>query len=306
MDNFLKLKIKSEYEQGKSSTIIAKELNLSKPTILIVLHEYGIVRKKERCSKLKYNFDGEKFYVERKCPKCDNILRTTAKQKVICCRNYYNAINKKSICKNCLSEASKGKNNNFYGKKHKKETIIKISENRKGKSIGEKNSMANPIWRKKARTNLKKRWDSGELESTRKHMSETLKKTIREGKIKSNIFSKKELEILEILTTMGYDTIHSYKVDTKICDIFIPSLNLIIEYFGDYWHCNPNKYDYNYFNVKKKKFAWELWDYDEKKLDLIMKLGYNLEVIWESELKDDNKLIEKIISKYDKTTIPTP
>ena len=37
-----------------------------------------------------------------------------------------------------------------------------------------------------------------------------------------------------------------------MCDIFLPDLNLIIEYFGDYWHCNPLKYDANYFNQKLK------------------------------------------------------
>lgn len=48
-------------------------------------------------------------------------------------------------------------------------------------------------------------------------------------------------------------------------------------------------------------FAKEIWDYDNKKIDLIKNYGYNLEVIWESNLKNDNKLINKIIEKYDKS-----
>jgi len=94
-------------------------------------------------------------------------------------------------------------------------------------------------------------------------------------------------------------SIQSYRVDTKICDIYISSLNLIIEYFGDYWHCNPDKYDENYFNQKKGKTAKQIWDYDKNKIDLIRNFGYNLEVIWENDLKHDNKKILEILNKYD-------
>ena len=47
--------------------------------------------------------------------------------------------------------------------------------------------------------------------------------------------------------------------------------------------------------------AKQIWEYDSQKIDLIKKYGYNLEVIWESELKNDNKLINKIIEKYVKS-----
>jgi G:T-mismatch repair DNA endonuclease (very short patch repair protein) len=75
---------------------------------------------------------------------------------------------------------------------------------------------------------------------------------------------------------------------------------LIIEYNGDYWHCNPKKYEANYYNQKKQKFAKELWEYDKNKVDLILKKGYNLEVVWESDLKNDHTIINKLIKKYDK------
>lgn len=84
------------------------------------------------------------------------------------------------------------------------------------------------------------------------------------------------------------------------CDIYIPSINLIIEYFGDYWHCNPIKYNENYFNKKKGQTAKEIWDYDDKKLELITNYGYNLEVIWESDYKKNKNLINQILTKYEK------
>jgi G:T-mismatch repair DNA endonuclease (very short patch repair protein) len=75
---------------------------------------------------------------------------------------------------------------------------------------------------------------------------------------------------------------------------------LIIEYFGDYWHCNPIKYNENYFNHKKGLKAKELWEQDSNRLELIKNYGYNLEVVWETELKYNNNKLLEIIKKYDK------
>ena len=58
--------------------------------------------------------------------------------------------------------------------------------------------------------------------------------------------------------------------------------------------------------IGQGKFAWELWEYDNNKLEFIKNNGYNLEVIWEKDLKNNNKLIETIISKYDTKFNSTP
>jgi len=299
MDPKIRKKIISEYKKGKGSTTIMRELGVAKEKILQILNQENLIRKRDRCQRLDINFDGEKYFINRNCPRCNEKIKTTSKDRTICCRNYINA--KNSNCKKCSLKLQVGKGNPFYGKKHTKESLKKISKSRKGKGLGEKNSMSNPIWRKKAGDNLKKKWNSGSLEKTRKIMSEHMKKTIRLGKIKSNISSKKEIEIIRIIKKMGFEVKHSYRVDTKICDVYIPKLNLIIEYFGDYWHCNPEKYDADYFNKKKSLTAKQIWDYDKNKIDLIRNFGYNLEVIWESELKNDNKKINQIIEKYVKS-----
>ena len=38
---------------------------------------------------------------------------------------------------------------------------------------------------------------------------------------------------------------------------------------------------------------------NKNKIDLIKEKGYNLEIVWESDLKDNNTLINKLIKKYD-------
>lgn len=299
MNELLKEKIVNDYLLGKSSLKLSKELNLSKPTILKVLNEFNVIRKRNRCESLDIIKENENFVVYRECPKCKQHIKTISKERTIACRNHFNKINEGSLCKPCSLELQKGYGNPFHGKKHTDDTLVKISNSRKGKSVGLDNAMSNKKWRNKVSKNLKKKWASGDLEETRKKMSDTMKQTIRLGKLKSGNTSKKEKEIIEFLHKLGIDAKQSYRVDTKICDIYIPKLNLIIEYFGDYWHCNPNKYKSDYFNHKKNMLAEEIWDYDSKKVDLILSYGYNLEVVWEKELKHDNDKIIKIITKYD-------
>jgi G:T-mismatch repair DNA endonuclease (very short patch repair protein) len=203
-----------------------------------------------------------------------------------------------------MSESFIGEGNHFFGKNHTKESLDKMSKSKKGQNSGDKNHMKQEKYRQMSRDIMRSNWDNGILD--RKVISEQMKQTQRSGKIKSVITSKREKEIVKEIKQLGYNPIHSYRVDSKICDMYIPSLNLIIEYFGDYWHCNPKKYESDFFNKKKGKFAWELWDYDKKKIDLIKSYGYNLEVVWEGDLKLNNKLINIILQKYVTKLTSTP
>ena len=297
MDIKTEKKIISEYKKGKSSLDIVKIVGLSKPTILRVLNKHNLVRKRDRCSKLDIKVKDNYYVVERVCPKCKCVIETKSKDSVIACRNHFNRINDKSLCKPCSLKLQVGEGNPFYGKKHKKETINKISKSRESQYTGNKNHMKQEKYRKMSRDVMRKNWDNGILD--KEVISEQMKQTQRSGKIKSTITSKKEKEIIKELKNMGYDPISSYRIDSKICDIYVPSLNLIIEYFGNYWHCNPKKYESNYFNKKKNKFAWELWEYDKKKVELIKSYDYNLEIVWESDFNEKTTL-QKIIKKYDK------
>ena len=288
-----------EYLSGKSSLVLAKEFNVSKQKILGILKKNEVTRKRDRCKSLEIKEVNGKFTTTRICPNCKKEVDVTTTHPTTTCRNYFKVIKDNSVCKKCLGDVMTGKRNPFYGKKHSDKTKEQISKSRVGKATGENNSMANSEHRKKARQNLKEKWDSGQLEYVRKIMSDKLKETRKLGKIKSVIRSKTEKQIINEIKKLGYVVKHSHKVDTKICDIFLPQFNLIIEYNGDYWHCNPKKYDPDYFNQKKQKTAKELWEYDKNKIDLIKEKGYNLEIVWESDLKEDNTIINKLIKKYD-------
>ena len=290
--------IVNEYKKGKSSLVLEKELGVSKPKILKILKKHGVIKKRDRCKSLNIKEESNRFIIIKKCPKCQKDIQITSNNPTIACRNYFNSVSKKSLCKKCSLELQKGEGNPFYGKKHTDKVKKEISKSRKGQNKGDKNHMKQEKYRQMSRDIMRSNWDNGILD--RKDMSDKMKETRRSGKLKSVIRSKKEKEIVVEIRKMGYVVQHSLRVETKIYDIFIPSLNLVIEYNGDYWHCNPKKYKPDYFNQKKQKTAKELWEYDKNKIDLIREKGYNLEIVWESDLKMDHTLIYKLIKKYDK------
>lgn len=101
--------------------------------------------------------------------------------------------------------------------------------------------------------------------------------------------SKGETRISDLLTGMGVT--HERQLCLKrgqkrfYYDLHIPSLNLIVEYNGDYWHANPTLYRAD--DVIPFYFAGicakDIWEKDRVKLDLAREKGYRILVIWESE-----------------------
>lgn len=79
---------------------------------------------------------------------------------------------------------------------------------------------------------------------------------------------------------------HFLKDVNKSVDIYVPSTNTIIEYFGDYWHCNPEKYHKDYYHTQVHKTAQQIWDYDSKRLKSFEENGYTVILIWERDYKN--------------------
>ena len=81
-------------------------------------------------------------------------------------------------------------------------------------------------------------------------------------------------------------------------DIILFDKKKIIEYNGDYWHCNPKKYMPDYFNKKTKKYAKDIWENDLKRRTSLEKLGYSILCIWESDFIDSRELVEYHIKQF--------
>lgn len=146
-----------------------------------------------------------------------------------------------------------------------------------------------------------------------KHHSEETKEKIRE-RIVSDISSGKrvmnktmvsvpEKDIAKMLSDMGYGVKMGIRISNKLYDIFVPEKNLIIEFNGDYWHMNPNKYSSDIYNKACGMTAAEIWKRDENKNNIAIQHGYFLHCVWEDDYKKSkNKLqfLKEIISKYEK------
>lgn len=80
-------------------------------------------------------------------------------------------------------------------------------------------------------------------------------------------------------------------------DILIPDKTTIVEFMGDYWHCNPKHYDGNYFHKKKAKLAKEIWEEDKKRKDILERLGYNVLYVWECDYKENKDQVVKTLKE---------
>ena len=70
----------------------------------------------------------------------------------------------------------------------------------------------------------------------------------------------------------------------------------VIEFNGDYWHCNPLKFQPDFFHTVKRKTALEIWEADLKKQLSARQSGYDIMVIWENDWNlDKNKVIHNAI-----------
>ena len=81
-------------------------------------------------------------------------------------------------------------------------------------------------------------------------------------------------------------------------DIILLDKKKIIEYNGDYWHCNPRKYSADYFNKKIKKYAKDIWDNDLQRRKSLENLGYSILCIWESDFINNRELMEWQIKEF--------
>ena len=65
--------------------------------------------------------------------------------------------------------------------------------------------------------------------------------------------------------------------------------NKLIEFNGDYYHCNPRKYASEFFVKKLNKSAKEIWEADENKKQAALEVGYEFHVIWEKDYNDNKE-----------------
>jgi very-short-patch-repair endonuclease len=95
-----------------------------------------------------------------------------------------------------------------------------------------------------------------------------------------------EKEFEKILKQLSIKYEKQKIVYDKVYDFFVPSHNMLIEIDGDYWHGKGLTYENKTPTQKKCKRN------DEYKTIMAKGLGYAIERVWESDLKDKYDFIK--------------
>lgn len=93
----------------------------------------------------------------------------------------------------------------------------------------------------------------------------------------------------EILTKYSDAKMEHSVTDNITSDIFIPSINLIVECKGDYWHCNPRKYGPDFFQKNLGLLARDVWKRDAVRESIIEK-SHRLIIVWEMDWKKNKSI----------------
>ena len=127
------------------------------------------------------------------------------------------------------------------------------------------------------------------------HTLETRMKIAANSSKKRVNRSKAEDEIAEKLRSLGISLSQNVGIKTFNVDILLDN-KMIVEYYGDLWHCNPAKYcGEDYVRMLKMK-ASNRWELDRKRLEILVDAGYNVIVIWEKDWNENpQQQIKRVI-----------
>lgn len=130
---------------------------------------------------------------------------------------------------------------------------------------------ANPEQKIIRRDRMRASWTTGAI-------TPQLRKSPPRSKAELKFFDKlQEISPYEIKSN---HTIKNSDGSWMMPDIVIPRLDLVIEFYGDYWHANPKKYRPN--DMMHSKIASDVWSFDRIRESNILK-QYELMIVWQSE-----------------------
>lgn len=193
--------------------------------------------------------------------------------------------NAKSRCSACRDI---GKINSFAGKKHSDKTKKHLSTLRRGKDSGN--------WRGRKHTKESK----DKISKRKKELWHNYSKE-EKTKIKSILMRglKKQLSRMETLPEKEISSIlneHNVQFEKNkilygkfFVDFYVNNSKTIIEVFGDYWHCNPEKY-YSANEHQKKQIKK-----DESRLAYLRKCGHEVIVIWENDILKNKDNVNNVL-----------
>lgn len=125
----------------------------------------------------------------------------------------------------------------------------------------------------------------------------------RFSKISNDFFQKLD-DVLDYQDTYFQSKNYEREFNGKRVDFYHTHTGIAIEFYGDYWHCNPTKYP----NTFKRYglYACDIRDYDAKRLSTIRQSDEvtDVYIVWESEYRyypeDTISLVAQYINEESK------
>lgn len=231
-------------------------------------------------------------------------------------RTYCPVCNKQLGLKNKSGYCNKhrdrtGQNNPFYRKTHTKQTIQKArvkcveaskklwqNEEYRNKVIKGTSKPRSEQGKLNISSGVKRSYD--QIEGLRDSRRFDMKKTWQDGRMNQSSYninkSKAQYQIGNLLSS-AYPSLEielkgsiKYSQNGKnkwiFPDILVKQYNIVIQYYGDYWHMNPLLCNQNDINKRTKTTAKDCWDFDKKRQNLFSNLGYNIYVIWQYDFQN--------------------
>lgn len=276
-----------------------------------------------------HKFNSARAFANFKERELQEKYREKIKSKKIPCKKCGTLIRKESktgYCVHCKGIVTSGINNPFFGRKHSQETINKIKEKN---SVASKKLWENPEYREKVishATGVKRSEEFKEKQrkntiiqmkdsNQRAVRSIFMKKSWDEGilsyhnTISGRNFSKEELQFGEALReNLGEKSKELKRGQIILGDtpdspkkFYLPDFvfrdKYIIEYLGDYWHCNPKRFKPT-DKIKYNIVASEQWEKDRRRKEYLESKGYEVLEVWGSDFtKYPDEVIKSIIEK---------
>jgi G:T-mismatch repair DNA endonuclease (very short patch repair protein) len=124
----------------------------------------------------------------------------------------------------------------------------------------------------------------------KKHSEEAVKKIAGAHHLSNPTYrSLGEMELEKECRKISDEIRCNIRISKWNIDILFVSRNIVVEFFGDYWHMNPLKYNDDDVHPLYKKTAGEVRARDNRKIEGLKKLGYQVIVIWERDWHYDRE-----------------
>ena len=121
------------------------------------------------------------------------------------------------------------------------------------------------------------------------HTLETIAKICRNTPVSFFNKSKGEKDLQLFVESLRGEARFNQGIGPYNCDIVLEAEKIVIEYYGDYWHCNPNRFAAHDYNKRLHCTADVRWQKDELKKAYLESLGFTYIVVWEYSWKNNTE-----------------